>query len=277
MEYYDVPQTQWSNFGPILNPDANLVYMAMDTTDRMNYSTLKPALYAHCCMSKETYREKMKQLLKQPGESWNTCGNWYMNLTLKWMAECTTVKDVVELLAIDAVTKLMPQPIANHVQDHTPATLTDATKLADSFMQTRSWSHDQTGDNEGRSHEENRKSTNHRREDYYRQEQSSKGSTRDGQRSQPMAHHADLPEQKTADYWKQQPKYDGVKGPHCFSCNSFGHYASDCPKKKKAQDMKKAPKLKNISLVMPILPRKETELIKSEVMGRVVTSGKIAG
>ena len=78
-----------------------------------------------------------------------------MNLTLKWMAECTTVKDVAEQLAIDAVTKLMPRPIANHVRDHSPATLTDATKLADSFMQTRGWSHDQTGDNEGRSHEAN--------------------------------------------------------------------------------------------------------------------------
>ena len=44
MEYYDVPQTQWSrNLGPILNPDANLVYMAIDTTDRKSYSTLKPA------------------------------------------------------------------------------------------------------------------------------------------------------------------------------------------------------------------------------------------
>ena len=61
MEYYDVPQTQWSrNLGLILNSDANLVYMAMDTTDRKNYSTLKPTLYAHYCISKETYRETMR-------------------------------------------------------------------------------------------------------------------------------------------------------------------------------------------------------------------------
>ena len=97
----------------------------------------------------------------QPAQSWNTCGNRYMNLTLKWMAECTTVKDVSELLAIDAVTKLMPRPISNHVRDHSPATLTDATKLADCFMQTRGCSYDQTGDNEGRSYEANRKSINH--------------------------------------------------------------------------------------------------------------------
>ena len=74
-----------------------------------------------------------------------------MNFTLKWMAECT--KDVAELLAIDAVTKLMPPPIANDVRDHSRATITDETKLADSFMQTKGWSHDQ--ENEGRSHEEN--------------------------------------------------------------------------------------------------------------------------
>ena len=163
-------------------------------------------LYAHYCISKETYQEKMRQLQKQPGESWNTCGNRYMNLTLKWMAECTTEKDAAELLAIDAVTKLMPQPIANHVRDHSPATLTNATKLADSFMQTRGWCHDQTEENEGCCHEANQKTTNNRREDYCRQERRSKFSTRDGQRSQPIARHADLPEQKTVDYWKQQPK-----------------------------------------------------------------------
>ena len=91
-----------------------------------------------------------------------------------------------------------------------------------------------------------------------------------------MARHADPQEQKTVDYWKQQPKYDAVKRPCCFSCNTFGHYASDCPKKKETQDTKKSPKLENISLVMPISPREETELVKPEVMGRVVTSGKIA-
>ena len=53
-----------------------------------------------------------------------------------------------------------------------------------------------------------------------------------------MARHADLLEQKTADYWKQQLKYDAIKGLRCFSCNIFGHYASDCPKKKEAQDTK---------------------------------------
>ena len=37
------------------------------------------------------------------------------------------------------------------------------------------------------------------------------------------------------DYDSQQsrkplPKFDPVKGPHCFECNGYGHYASDCPK-----------------------------------------------
>ena len=42
MEFHDVPNGQWSKYlGPILNPDANLVYMAMDTAARKQYSTLK--------------------------------------------------------------------------------------------------------------------------------------------------------------------------------------------------------------------------------------------
>ena len=46
----------------------------------------------------------------------------------------------------DAVTKLMPKPISNHVRDHAPPTLKEAAKLADEFMLTRGWSLDQISD-----------------------------------------------------------------------------------------------------------------------------------
>ena len=55
---------------------------------------------------------------------------------------------MVELSSIDAVTKLMPKPISNHVRDHAPTTLKEATKLADEFMLTRGWSLDQISDRE---------------------------------------------------------------------------------------------------------------------------------
>ena len=137
----------WSKYlGPTLNPDANLVYMAMDTTARKQYSTLKEALYQHYRISQETYRAKMVQVRREAGESWTTCGNRYLNFCWKWVKDCSTLGDMVELSSIDAVTKLMPKPISNHVRDHAPTTLKEATKLADEFTLTRGWSLDQISD-----------------------------------------------------------------------------------------------------------------------------------
>ena len=56
------------------------------------------------------------------------------------------VDDVVELLAIDAITRLLPRTIANHVKDRTPKTLDEVTNLANEFIRNRGWTYDQTGD-----------------------------------------------------------------------------------------------------------------------------------
>ena len=66
MNSYSVPRTQWSkNLALILNPDATVVYMAMESEDQKNYGSLKEALYAHYNVSKETYRRKMEQLRRK--------------------------------------------------------------------------------------------------------------------------------------------------------------------------------------------------------------------
>ena len=93
MEFHDVPNCQWSKYlGPILNPDANLVYMAMDTTARKQYSMLKEDR-----ISQETYRAKMVKVRRKAGESWTTCGNRYLNFCWKWVKDCSTLGDMVEL------------------------------------------------------------------------------------------------------------------------------------------------------------------------------------
>ena len=145
MDSYSMPRTQWSkHLAPILNPDATEVYMAIESEDRKNYDSLKEALYAHYNVSKETYCRKMEQLRRKSGESWTVCGKRYKSLVRKWISGCETVEGIVELLAVDAITRLMPRPVANHVKDHSLTALAEATKLADEFIRNRGWNYDQS-------------------------------------------------------------------------------------------------------------------------------------
>ena len=106
----------------------------------------------------------MVQVQRKAVESWATCGNRYLNFFWKWVKDCSTLEDMVELSSIDAVTKLMPKPISNHVRDHTPTTLKEATKLADEFMLTPGWSLDQISDREVPDRDNGKR--HHRREEH---------------------------------------------------------------------------------------------------------------
>ena len=62
---------------------------------------------------------------------------------VKLLDGCETVENVVvEVLTIDAITKMTPRPIANHVQDRC-LKLDEATAIADDFVRTRGWNSDQ--------------------------------------------------------------------------------------------------------------------------------------
>ncbi len=60
-----------------------------------------------------------------------------MNLARRWLGGC----EVVDKLTIDAMTKLMPRQLSNHVKDRHPDTAAIASKLADDFVRTRGWNY----------------------------------------------------------------------------------------------------------------------------------------
>ena len=271
MEFHDVPNGQWSKYlGPILNPDANLVYMAMDTTARKQYSTLKEALYQHYRISQETYRAKMVQVRRKAGESWTTCGNRYLNFCWKWVKDCSTLGDMVELSSIDAVTKLMPKPISNHVRDHAPTTLKEATKLADEFMLTRGWSLDQISDREVPDRDNGKR--HHRREEHQRPKKDR--NYQQEELESPRSKSTDVSNGKSNGNWKKQPKFDPFRGPRCFSCNEYGHDSSECPTKKERKNL---PRLEDLNLAVTLTARDEADLVESEIVRKVIIPGKVAG
>ena len=91
--------------------------MELDTEECKVYLKLIEALFIHYNISKETYQLKMEQLKQKAEETWTMCWKRCKNLVKECLAGCKTVDDMVELLAIDGVTRLMPRPIANHVKN----------------------------------------------------------------------------------------------------------------------------------------------------------------
>ena len=225
MDSYSVPRTQWSkHLAPILNPDATEVYMAMESEDRKNYDSLKEALYAHYNMNKETYRRKMEQLRRKLGESWTVCGKRYKSLVRKWISGCETVEDIVELLAVDAITRLMPRPVANHVKDRSPTALAEATKLADDFIRNRGWNYDQL-EALKQNHDGSTKKYIQRNKKPPIPAQSANSQTVKINSEGKISDHP-APKKKI------DPKlFDPEKGAQCFFCHEWGHKSRECPKK----------------------------------------------
>ena len=210
------------------------------------------------------------QVQRKAGESGSTCGNRYLNFFWKWVKDCSTLGYMVELSSIDAVTKLMPKPISNHVRDHAPTTLKKATKLADVFMLTRGWSLDQISDREV-PHRDNGK-RHHRREEH--QQPKKDRNYQQEELESPRSKSTDVSNGKSNGNWKKQPKFDPVRGPRCFSCNEYGHYSSKCPTKKEHKNL---PRLEDLNLAVTLTAREEADLVESEIVCKVIIPGKVAG
>ncbi len=90
MDCYGVPKIRWGrHLGPILNPDASEVYLALNSDERKDYDTLRKALFSHYNVNKDTYRLKIDKLKRKHGETWTVCGKRYRCLVKKWFEGCT--------------------------------------------------------------------------------------------------------------------------------------------------------------------------------------------
>ncbi len=237
MDCYGVPKTRWGrHLGPILNPDASEVYLALNSDERKDYDTLRKALFSHYNVNKDTYRLKMDKLKRKPGETWTVCGKRYRSLVKKWLEGCSSIDDVVELLAKDGVTRLMPRSIANYVKDKNSATLLEVTTEADDFIRHRGWSFDQTdkaissstGKSQPREDSTGFQKTNSKSSETRdpKQQSSMSQAGKDTRTAQVTA--------QTTSFGKKfiDPKiFDKDKGPQCFNCHQWGHKSQECPQK----------------------------------------------
>ena len=118
----------------ILFSCVNEVYATMDPESIGEYDTVVSALFCHYRVTQSTYRQKIDQLKRKNGETWTVCGRRLLNLLKRWAANCNSVEEVLDLMAMDHITKLMPRQIATWVRGRSRASLDEATTWADDFI-----------------------------------------------------------------------------------------------------------------------------------------------
>ena len=149
LESYKVPKNQWTlKLVPLLSSDANEVYATMDPESIGEYDTVKSALFCHYRVTQSTYRQKIDQLKRKSGETWTVCGRRLLNLMKRWAANCNSVEEVLDLMAMDHISKLIPRQIATWVRDRSPASLDEATTWVDDFINNRGWNWDVLSEDE---------------------------------------------------------------------------------------------------------------------------------
>ena len=143
MTTYRAKREDWTKYmAPLLEPQPNRVYISLDEDSRWDYDVVKEVLYCHFRVTQATYRSRLDQLRRQPGETWSTAGERGKCLARRWLAKCKTVDEVADLIAEDAIVKNMHQQLLVHVRDRKTDTMKESVSVADDFMSVRRWSND---------------------------------------------------------------------------------------------------------------------------------------
>ena len=220
MECYSLLHRQRTrNLILILPPEATQVYAQLDTESRQDYVSLKGALFGHYRITRETYWQKMDQFRQKTEETWSMCARRYNNLAIKWVGNCTTVTEVLELVSTDAHLKLMPRQMATRVRDGNPKTLEAAANLADDFVIIWGWTYNAVTEsdrsvNQGRQHKKDERPHHLGK-----------------QHSSEVKQKSPNPQESTGNKSDQNdkgvPKFDKQNRPRWFECNQYGQFAAE--------------------------------------------------
>ena len=247
---------------------------------------VKEVLYCHFRVTQATYRSRLDQLRRQPGETWSTAGERGKCLTRRWLAKCKTVDKVADLIAEDAIVKSMPRQLLVHVRDRKTDTMKESVSVADDFMSVRRWSYDVV-------HEPDRTAvkTHRKEEKLCSSAETGKdrpASPRTNRRNRSSGHlHSDQPRDYWKDNnlncagaesdqknnsWKQQPKFDRQCKPRCYQCNAYRHFAAECHSKPAVTKTKAEG-----YWVGALTQQQELQLVESNVDKRATVCGSIGG
>ena len=210
------PEAEWAcRLVPLLSGKALDAYTTMDEERSHLYRDLKTALLAKFDISPETYRQRFRQTMVQPGETPTETYHRLKGLYRRWIQpEHHTKEQIGETVILEQLLRVLPTDVRTWVKEHDPADGLQASTLAQQYINAR----------RGESYTTPMRSARlaHRTADFWDPAQqpprrwNDRGAT--GQRS------------GTASTTTEPPAPG--KTIICYYCQQYGHKASVCPLRK---------------------------------------------
>ena len=137
MTALEVQKERWVfKLAPYLTGKAQQAYAAMAAEDAGEYEYLKAAILKRYNIN-EMYRVRFRAVARKPEEGYAEMATRVMHLLRKWTRECTSMEEVMEVVAVEQMLNSFPAEVRVWVRERKPRTVAEVGKLADDFAQTR--------------------------------------------------------------------------------------------------------------------------------------------
>jgi transposase InsO family protein len=138
MHAYKVPRERWVyTLAPQLTGKAQQAFAAMATSDSNEYDKVKTAILRRYNINEETYRQRLRDVKPLDGEMYGELAIRIMDLIEKWTKNCSNLKELRELIAVEQLVNTLPTDLRIFVSERKPRTVAEAGELADDHVRAR--------------------------------------------------------------------------------------------------------------------------------------------
>ena len=222
MEDHDIPEDQWlKHLKPTLQGAAQTEWTEMHREDRKRYSKVKRRLLRRLGLSSSERRRRWWDLSptdKEPILKWHRRAG---EATERYLRDFSSVRDLIEHLAMESFLRGLPPSAATWVRDHSMDDPREAGDQAVRFYDERGWDKTVKG---RRRKEDDVKGVLHHNHAGTTQKAATMQQSKTEKNSSCSAGGAR--EKKVID----SKYFDEKKGAMCFRCKEWGHKAIECTK-----------------------------------------------
>ena len=141
MAAHEIAQDRWSyHLAPYLTGKAQQAYAALPPNDAKDYDKVKEAILRRYDITKETYRQRFRQLRPTESESPQEVVTRLQDLATRWTRESQTREELLDLVVREQFLSILPEDVRVAVIERQPKDCTEASKIAGNYLQARTMS-----------------------------------------------------------------------------------------------------------------------------------------